>query len=281
MDTSAAPRDPDLQHLADLLDFLPGPDDQEFWRQVDGGLDLPLDALAVSLHVLHESAPHDGHIVQLAECLMAVFDWERPELTELLDERLRRLDLPVVTLGRHWINDLTTTCWRLCVRHNADGSWATKWPGAPPQRAATPATARDPDLRHLADLIGFLPGPDDPHFWEDLPKEDSTPYVLEKLVGKLRNLRQPAPDPAYLADLAEYLMRFFSADTQAMHDLIGRRVDSVPSELAGRHWLADFRSTCWRVYVRYKGQLRSHRWEDKWPEDFQGWYRQQREGDHE
>ncbi|MER7131356.1 hypothetical protein [Streptosporangium saharense] len=120
--------DPDLRHLTDLLDFLPGPDDREFWDLVDSGQDLPLDGLTDALNVLRDPAPHDGRIVHLAEYLMAFFDREGPELVELLDERLRRLDLPTVALGRHWISDLTATCWRLLVRYNADGSWAKKWP---------------------------------------------------------------------------------------------------------------------------------------------------------
>lgn len=125
--------DPDLQHLADLIDFLPGPDDREFWLDMDHGRGIPLDGLAISVHVLRESAPHESAVVVLAQYLMALF--ESRGLAEQLNERLRRVDLPLslgkqpLSLGKYWVRDLLDTCWRLCVRYNADGSWAHKWPG--------------------------------------------------------------------------------------------------------------------------------------------------------
>jgi hypothetical protein len=126
------PRDPDLQHLADLLDFLPGPDDREFWLDIDHGRGIPLDGLAMSMEVLRDPAPHESAVVVLAQYLMALF--ESRGLAELLDDRLRYVDLPLSfgksprSLGNYWVRDLLDTCWRLCVCYNADGSWARKWP---------------------------------------------------------------------------------------------------------------------------------------------------------
>lgn len=135
-------------------------------------------------------------------------------------------------------------------------------------------TSSDPDLRHLTDLLDFLPGPDDPYFWKDFPGEHRTEYLLEKLAAKIPILRKPAPQPVEITDLAKYLMMFFRSDTSAMQDHIGRQTNGVPYELMGQHWLNDLQATCWRLYVRY--QPEGTRLE-AWPSNFLEWHRQWRE----
>ena len=137
----------------------------------------------------------------------------------------------------------------------------------------------DPDLRHLADLLDFLPGPDDPHFWENLPCEPRTHYVLEKLVPKIPILRDPNPPPVELAYLAKYLMYFFKADTPEMLDHVGRQTDLPMYELAGHHWLGDLQATCWRLYVRYRHPGKNRL--EAWPDDFHEWHSQRRESAHD
>jgi hypothetical protein len=140
------------------------------------------------------------------------------------------------------------------------------------------SAASDPDLQHLIELLDLLPGPDERHFWEDLPSESRTDYLLEKLVPKISILHKSDPLPVEVEDLTKYLMMFFHANDAAMYDYIGRHTYALPYELAGRHWLGDLQATCWRLYVRYQpGGARL----SKWPHNFRDWLGQQRAGDHE
>jgi hypothetical protein len=132
----------------------------------------------------------------------------------------------------------------------------------------------DPDLRHLADLLNFLPGPDDPLFWRHLPGDDPTNYVLEKLVAAIPTLRKADPTLVEVRNLAKYLMMFFAADTPAMFDHIGRQTDASPYKHVGRLWVEDLHATCWRLYVRSQpNQARL----EAWPASFHAWLKEGRE----
>lgn len=131
------PTDPDLKHLADLLDFLPGADDHEFWALLDGKghsptpddhVDYVLKKLVGGLLVLRAPEPHPSHVVNLVQYLMMFFGGDHPGLYPLIDRYLANIPLPPEILGRYWVEDLMATCWRLYVRYSANGSWADKWP---------------------------------------------------------------------------------------------------------------------------------------------------------
>jgi hypothetical protein len=131
------PADPDLRHLADLLDFLPGPSDREFWAKVHGNGELSTDEqyvgymlnkLAYHALVLRQSEPARVDVAGLAKYLIMFFGGRHPKLLDFLSRHLDDLYLPDGTMGRLWTDDLITTCWRIYVRYSADGSWAHVWP---------------------------------------------------------------------------------------------------------------------------------------------------------
>ncbi|MGW4425750.1 hypothetical protein [Streptosporangium sp. NPDC004631] len=105
-------------------------------------------------------------------------------------------------------------------------------------------TPTDPDLRHLADLLDRLPGPDDREFWALVDgkghgptADDHVDYVLRKLVGGLLVLRSPEPHPNHVVNLVDYLMMFFGGDHLGLYPLINRYLAPIPlpPEILGRY----------------------------------------------
>lgn len=140
-------------------------------------------------------------------------------------------------------------------------------------------TTPDPDLRHLADLIDFLPGPDDREFWALVDgkghaptKDDHVDYVLDKLVNSLLVLRDPNPQPNRITCLVEYLMMFFGGDHPGLYPLLNPHLAPIPlpPEILSRYWVEDLMATCWRLHVRYSA---TGAWAERWPSSYQGWRR--------
>jgi hypothetical protein len=132
------PTDPDLQHLSNLLSFLPGPDDHSFWKEVSEKgrpssdpphSDYVIKNLVGNMPMLQKSAPKPREITELVKYLLMFFGGEHPSLHEPIGRRFPFVAGEWETLGRLWLKDLTATCWRLHVRYTADESWWTrKWP---------------------------------------------------------------------------------------------------------------------------------------------------------
>jgi hypothetical protein len=81
----------------------------------------------------------------------------------------------------------------------------------------------DPDLQHLADLLGFLPGPDDGRFWtlvDERGTQRTRRYVLDKMSWHLLTLRTADPPPHKVVALVEYLMMFFGGGNPALNELL-------------------------------------------------------------
>jgi hypothetical protein len=140
----------------------------------------------------------------------------------------------------------------------------------------------DPDLRHLADLLDLLPGPDDRDFWERVAGKGSPPnplhytdYVIKNVAVHMAVLRTPTPQPRGVEQLAQYLLMFFGGDHPRLRDLLSRRVThfAVKGDAVGRWWLDDLTATCWRLYVRYKSGERLM----EWPVDFHAWLTEQKQ----
>lgn len=146
-------------------------------------------------------------------------------------------------------------------------------------------TPTDPDLQHLANLLSFLPGPDDQEFWAAVADKDRQPsdpphsdYVIKNLVGNLPMFDKSAPQRREITELVKYLLMFFGGEHPSLHEPIGRRFPFVAGEweTLGRLWLKDLTATCWRLHVRYAAD--ESWWTRKWPEDVQAW-REGRYGD--
>jgi len=147
-------------------------------------------------------------------------------------------------------------------------------------------TPRDPDLDHLADLLSFLPGPDDQEFWGEVADKGRPPIdpsrsdnVLKNLVAHIPALGKPDPHPREIARLVQYLLMFFGGEHPSLHEPVGRRFSFAAGEsweTVGRLWLEDLTATCWRLHVRYAAD--ESWWTRKWPEDVQAW-REGRYGD--
>lgn len=138
-------------------------------------------------------------------------------------------------------------------------------------------TPTDPDLRHLADLVSFLPDPNDREFWDQVASKDRPPsdpsysdYVIKNLIVLMPVLRKTDPRPNEIKKLLQYLMMFFGGDSGRLHEPIGRRFPFVAGrwETIGQLWLEDLVATCWRLYVRYAAD---GAWAEKWPEDIHAW----------
>jgi hypothetical protein len=135
------PNDADLEHLLNLLDLLPGPEDREFWSQVGNKgyrhpdqvdrVEYIFGNLRAFLGPLQRTPIASFVIPRLAEYLLMFFGEDCPPLWNLLDQRLPSIPLPSGMLGQRWANDLCDTAWRLYVRYSADGSWREKWTDDP------------------------------------------------------------------------------------------------------------------------------------------------------
>lgn len=110
-------------------------------------------------------------------------------------------------------------------------------------------THTDPDLRHLSNLLSFLPGPDDQEFWKAVADKDRPPsnadysdYVIRNLIGNMPALHKPNPQPREIMGLVKYLLMFFGGDSGRLHEPIGRRFSFVAG---GGTPLASSGSTTW------------------------------------
>ncbi|WP_439681567.1 hypothetical protein [Embleya sp. MST-111070] len=145
---------PDIEHMLELLAMIPGPDDIDFWNDVnagrytsgpEGGL---LDSgyftgkVRTFLHrYLATGDPVDA--AALAKYLLVFFDYDADSLRGAVDFAVG--DAPRLVLGPRWIADMTDTAWRVYVhnggRHIVKLPWrevlADKWPET---RDRTPTT---------------------------------------------------------------------------------------------------------------------------------------------
>lgn len=137
---TTVPTDPDVTHLADLLNLLPGPEDRDFWERVAGKGEPPNEPgrtsyvirnLVVHMPAFRKSDPQSREIARLVTYLMMFFGGDPRGLHELIGRRF-----PFVagsqyeTLGELWLKDLIATCWRLYVRHHGlpPHERLTAWP---------------------------------------------------------------------------------------------------------------------------------------------------------
>ncbi|GAA2215645.1 hypothetical protein GCM10009850_111130 [Nonomuraea monospora] len=146
-------------------------------------------------------------------------------------------------------------------------------------------TPSDSDLRHLADLLDLLPGPDEKRFWRDVnARGDSgelpmaSIQLLRLLVFAMPALRKASPTPGEIRRLIHALLIAFGGDPRRLPEVIGAELPFVTGgqpAVIGRLWLDDLIATSWRLYVRHHGdseeRLRS------WP-DPQWWVRNRRVG---
>ncbi len=124
----SAASDPDLQHLIDLLDLLPGPDDRPFWEDLpsESRTDHLLEKLVPKISILHKSDPLPVEIEDLAKYLMMFFNPNNAAMHDYIGRQTHAV--PYELAGQHWLNDLQATCWRLYVRYQPGGLRLSKWP---------------------------------------------------------------------------------------------------------------------------------------------------------
>ncbi|MER5647300.1 hypothetical protein [Streptosporangium sp. NPDC002524] len=129
--------DPDLQRLSNLLSFLPGPDDPNFWKEVaekdrppsdPSYSDYVIKNLVGNMPALHKPDPQPREIAKLVQYLLMFFGGNSDRLHDPIGRRFSFVAGSWETLGQVWQEDLTATCWRLYVRYAAVESWWTKWP---------------------------------------------------------------------------------------------------------------------------------------------------------
>ncbi|WP_283139321.1 hypothetical protein [Rhizohabitans arisaemae] len=137
MDTSTSiSADPDLRHLADLLDIIPRPENQEWWELLAGKGkrdrqycdDYVLPKLVYHLRVLRQDKPKCSDVAGLGKYLLMFFGDHDAPVLDLIERFTESLYLKNNVMGRLWAEDLVATSWRLFVRYSADGSWEEKWP---------------------------------------------------------------------------------------------------------------------------------------------------------
>ncbi|MFF5184823.1 hypothetical protein ACFY30_13715 [Streptomyces sp. NPDC000345] len=111
------------------------------------------------------------------------------------------------------------------------------------------------DLDRLLRLIGMLGSPTERDFWASW-RTDMDGYGYKKIKGGIEALARSADAPDehdhWAHDFADYVLMLFAADSPEkeaeLADTIGRTITSGDSQTVGALFLADLRSTAWRVW---------------------------------
>ncbi|MDH2393642.1 hypothetical protein QCN29_33755 [Streptomyces sp. HNM0663] len=113
------------------------------------------------------------------------------------------------------------------------------------------------DLDRLLRLIGILGSPTERDFWASW-RTDVDGYGYKKIKSGIEGIARSAEmsdmhDHDYRAhDFADYVLLLFATDSPEKEaelvDEIGRSITSGDSQAVGTQFLADLRSTAWRVW---------------------------------
>lgn len=117
-------------------------------------------------------------------------------------------------------------------------------------------THRSHDVDQLLRLLGMLGSPSERDFWTDWRPNEHR-YGYKKIAGGVQALvrseREGSEEQRRWAhDFADYVLLLFATESPASEaklvDMIGRTITTGHTQTVGALFLADLRSTAWRVW---------------------------------